>query len=282
MQDIRVAAVVCNSPANKIRHNLNQLQHWVEAAARRHVRIICFPELNICGYTVRSPGMETETIPGTITRWIGELAKKKQMVILAGMAEKGADGRVYAVHLVARPDGLLGIYRKLHIAPPESGLFSGGDCVPLFDAFGIRLGIQLCYDAHFPELSTIMATQGAELIFMPHASPRGTSLEKYKSWKRHLPARAYDNSLYVVACNQTGDNGGGLVFPGLAMVIGPSGDIVQKDLTDTEGLLVADLSASALNRVRQHKMRCFFPNRRPALYKKAFKHPWLPLSANIR
>ena len=54
--------------------------------------------------------------------------------------------------------------------------------VPLFDVHGITLGIQLCYDAHFPELSTRMALDGADVIFMPHASPRGTPSKKLDSW----------------------------------------------------------------------------------------------------
>ena len=83
-----------------------------------------------------------------------------------------------------------------------------------------------------------------------------------------MPARAFDNSLYIVACNQSGKNANGLRFPGIAMVIDPSGNIVGKDLSDREGLVVADLSAAALDRVRNHPMRFFFPNRRPGLYRR--------------
>ncbi len=68
------------------------------------------------------------------------------------------------------------------------------------------MGIQLCYDAHFPELSTRMAVNGADIIFMPHASPRGTPSQKLTSWLRHLTARAFDNGVFIVACNQNGDN----------------------------------------------------------------------------
>jgi predicted amidohydrolase len=83
---------------------------------------------------------------------------------------------------------------------------------------------------------------------------------------RHLTARAYDNGLYIVACNQIGDNCNGLVFPGNAVVIDPSGNILDTKLDDSEGLLVADLTAEALEHVRGHRMRYFLPNRRPDLY----------------
>lgn len=266
MKNIRIAAVISNSPVNQIDTNLNRMLHWVKQSKEQGVQMICFPELNICGYGIRPGGITAEPVPGPVSRFLQDLAVKEEMVILAGMAEKGADSRVYASHLVAQPDGSVGIYRKLHIAPPEREVFSAGNNVPLFDALGVRFGIQLCYDSHFPELSTLMTAQGAELIFMPHASPHKTPAEKYDTWKRHLPARAYDNSLFIVACNQQGDNGSGLGFPGLAMVIGPSGEILQKDLSGKEGMLIADLRAGDLNHVRNHKMRFFFPNRRPELY----------------
>jgi N-carbamoylputrescine amidase len=83
---------------------------------------------------------------------------------------------------------------------------------------------------------------------------------------RHLPARAYDNGLFVIACNQTGENKKGLSFPGIAVVIGPSGEVIDKDLTGREGMLVADLRVEDLARVRNHRMRYFLPNRRPELY----------------
>jgi N-carbamoylputrescine amidase len=164
------------------------------------------------------------------------------------------------------PTGILGIYRKLHIAPPEKSVFDAGKNIPVFDAGGIRFGIQLCYDAHFPELSTHMALAGADVIFIPHASPRGTPAEKRDSWLRHLPARAFDNGVFVVACNQVGDNRTGLTFPGVAVVIGPDGRVVATDFGGREGLLVADLDAGLLAAVRSHPMRYFLPHRRPDIY----------------
>ncbi len=84
---------------------------------------------------------------------------------------------------------------------------------------------------------------------------------------RHLTARAYDNGVFIVACNQAGNNGRGLEFPGLAVVIGPSGKILKNKTSTREGLLVADLKAGDLTDVRDHRMRYFLPNRRPELYK---------------
>jgi N-carbamoylputrescine amidase len=243
---------------------------WIMAAKRQDAAIICFPELNITGYSTHADiNASAEPIPGPISRALVRMAKAYQIVILAGQAERVKGGRVFASHLVVQPDGTLGIYRKIHIAPSEKAVFSPDDKVPLFDIRGIKVGIQLCYDAHFPELSTRMAIDGAEIIFMPHASPRGTPTEKFQSWMRHLTARAFDNGIFIVACNQTGKNSRGLNFPGIAVILGPDGKIIAKAVDGKEGITIADLTAHRLSKVRDHHMRFFLPNRRPKIYRRS-------------
>jgi N-carbamoylputrescine amidase len=83
---------------------------------------------------------------------------------------------------------------------------------------------------------------------------------------RHLPARAFDNGVFVVACNQSGDNETGLAFPGNAVVFSPSGEILETRLSGRSGMLVTDLTAEQLHRVRGHRMRYFLPHRRPEIY----------------
>jgi predicted amidohydrolase len=267
MRDIRIAAVIFNSLVNQPQDNLARMDSWIRQARKQGAQLICFPELTVTGYSTRPEIKDAaEPIPGPISRRLQKLAHEHQMVILAGMAEKDEKNRIFASHLIVTPDEISGVYRKIHIAPPERSIFSPGERIPLFEAAGIRLGIQLCYDAHFPELSTRMAVDGADVIFMPHASPRGTPQEKFNSWMRHLTARAFDNGVFIVACNQSGKNQKGLEFPGLAVIIGPSGNVMQDETSGREGMLVTDLKAEALSAVRDHKMRYFLPNRRPELY----------------
>ena len=267
MKDIRIAAVMMNCPLGRAQDNLDRMAGWVAAAKKRGVDFICFPEMNVTGYST-SVGIRkwAESVPGTISQRILQAAREFDMVVLAGLAEKDADNRVFACHLVASPQGVVGAYRKIHIAPPEKKVFSPGAHIPFFKIKGVKFGIQLCYDTHFPELASRMATDGADIIFMPHASPRGTPAEKFNSWMRHLPARAFDNSLYVVACNQSGDNHGGLRFPGIIVILDPSGRIIKKDTGGRENMVVADLKGEQLAAVRNHRMRYFLPNRRPELY----------------
>jgi len=268
MKDIRIAAVTFNSAVSRIRDNLEKMASWVKRAKNHEAQLICFPELNVTGYSTKLDiKVCAESIPGPISEGLVQMARENQIVILAGMAEKDDKGRIFASHLVVTPENISGVYRKIHIAPPERKVFSPGNSVPLFEIEGVKLGIQLCYDAHFPELSTRMAVDGVDIIFMPHASPRGTPEDKTASWMRHLTARAFDNGVFIAVCNQVGDNRHGLNFPGVATLIGPSGEVLQHIGSDKEGLLLADLEAARLSDVRRHRMRYFLPHRRPDIYK---------------
>lgn len=280
MQTIRIAAAMLQTPVGRSDDNLAAVVAWTRRARRAGARLVCFPEMTLTGYsnqgTLAPHAMSAESpAAGTLRR----LATQEGMTLLVGTAEPGPDGRLYAAHWVVRPGVPIAVYRKTHIAPPEARVLAPGDHVPVFDGQGFRFGIQLCYDAHFPELSAHMACLGADVIFFPHASPRGTPSEKLASWMRHLTARAFDNSVFVVACNQSGDNGEGLFFPATAVVIGPSGDLLAQDASGREGLLVVDLEAAMLDHVRGHRMRHFFPNRRPDLYRRLLDHPCIPEEA---
>ena len=264
---LRIAVAVTRAVFGSVDDNLQRVRRWTIAAKSQGAALICFPEMNITGYfNHREIHRLAEPIPGNISQNLVDLAAKEDIVVLAGMAERSSSNNIYASHLVVNPNGDVGIYRKLHIAPPEKKYLTAGMDIPLFKISGYTFGIQLCYDAHFPELATQMALKGADIIFLPHASPRGNPKNKFKSWMRHLPARAFDNGLYIVACNQTGENERGLSFPGIALAINPSGDVLKKEIDGDERILIVDLKRDALDKVRHHEMRYFLPNRRTDIY----------------
>ena len=273
MQDLRIAAVACQAVVGDLPFNLAQTERWTWRAKAAGAQLVCFPELNLTGYS-NQPVMKelAQPIPGPLTERLRDLARDSGVVLLAGLAEKSPLTRPYASHIAVYPDGRWAVYRKLHLAPPEQPFFAAGDEVPLFSTGSVRFGIQLCFDGHFPELSAAMTAAGAHVLFMPHASPRGDAAAKHASWMRHLPARAYDNSVFVVACNQWGDNGRGLTFPGNAAVFGPAGNLLARHASGQEGMLVADLKAAALAHVQNHPMRHFFPHRRPDLYHRPIRY----------
>lgn len=266
--DVRIALVSCRSAIGDTAGNLCRMEQWIIAAGNQGADLVCFPELSITGYHVRPPiDAVAEPIDGPCSARLADLAEKHNISILAGMAERSGD-RIYAAHLLAQPESeRCRVYRKLHLGPPEKQYFYPASRIPpLFEACGLHIGVQLCYDAHFPQLSTHMAINGADLLVIAHASPGKSPEEKQSSWMRHLPARAFDNGVYVAAVNAAGDNGCGLNFPAVALLISPEGTILQSYAGMEEHILVADLSAEKLRGVRNHPMKYFLPNRRPELY----------------
>jgi len=268
MDDLRIAAVVMRSVLGETPDNLSRMQAWVREAASGGAALVCFPELNVTGYSVRETIRSVaEPIPGPSSEVVVQTARENRIVVLAGLVERDEEGRIFSTHLVAGPGGLQGVYRKCHLSPFEHPIYSAGNRVPVFTVGEDTVfGIELCYDTHFPELSTLLCLKGADILFCLHASPRGTPQEKFQSWMRHLTARAYDNGVFVVACNQTGRNGNELEFPGLSLVLNPSGALMVQRVSSEEGILFADLKGAELAYVRENRMRFFLPNRRPDLY----------------
>jgi len=265
---VKLALVLQNCIPGNTDKNLESCLEFVDKAASFHASLVMFPEMNITGYLPEKDITSfAEIIPGNISHALCSKAEKDSITILAGMAEKDKQGNIFATHVAALPDGSVFTYRKIHVSPAERNFFSKGSKIEICRTKGLNFGIQLCYDAHFPELSTSMAVKGSDIIFIPHASPRGTPREKFNSWMRHLRARAFDNGIFIAACNQTGKNGRGLSFPGVAVVIGPDGNIIKQHTGNRQGLVFVDIKKSMLDRVRNHKMRYFLPNRRNDLFK---------------
>ena len=101
------------------------------------------------------------------------MAEARNITIIAGMIEISQEKKPFISQIIAGPKGLEGIYRKTHLSPPEKENYQEGGDIDVFSIDNITIGVQLCYEAHFTEISTLMALKGAEIIFSPHASPRG-------------------------------------------------------------------------------------------------------------
>ncbi len=268
MQDIRIASVAMRSVVGETTANLARMEKFVREAQDKGVKLICFPEMCATGYSIENDILHYgEPIPGHATDAVVQMAKTYDMAILAGIAEKGQDGRLSISHFVATSQGILGVYRKIHLGSVEKGLYQSGRRLPVFQFGRFTFGIELCYDAHFPELSTILAMKGAEAIFIPHASPHENPSEKRDRWMRYLAARAYDNSLFVVTCNQADLHRKGFALPGVAIILDPRGRVMKAFIGGGEGMIISDLKASELDEVRGDGKRFFLRHRRPEIYR---------------
>lgn len=276
MKNTRIALVQMESNPGGINENLNKIERFIMQAAGQKAAVICFPELCIPGYSRDLARSAAEPVPGPSSERILNIARKSGLLIMAGLAEKSDLEKPYITQLVACPDGRLFKYRKTHLGNSEKPYFTPGEELPVFQlADRATMGICICWDLHFPEVSTILSLKGAEIIFAPHASPVIAG-DRRKIWLKYMTARAYDNAVYLAACNLVGDGGPGHRFSGGALVIDPRGNIVAEAFNGHEELLVADLDHETINTIRSEKspsMRFsfFLSARRPELYRELFQ-----------
>lgn len=269
MDDVRIAAVCMNASLGMVDKNLDRIESFVIEASERGAKIICFPELSLTGYTLTRPAEVYKTLtPKEATQRLIKMAQNNHLVLIVGFIEITAGAKPYITQLVAGPKGLIGLYRKTHLSPAEKEVYQAGQYIEIYEFGNITFGVELCYEAHFPEISTVLALLGADILFLPHASPRGEPKEKLQSWLRHLPGRAFDNGVFVVACNQVGSTIEGVSFPGIALVLGPDGQLLATYTGWEEKIIFVDLKAADLKTVRRHRMKYFIPQRRPHLYEK--------------
>lgn len=267
MRDIRVAAGMMRAVVGDLAGNIGRMEQLAGLAAEQGAEVLVLPEACLTGYTVRkSMAGWASPVPGPLTDAVGQMADRHNMLIFAGLVEQGANGVCHLTQVAAGPEGLLAQYRKTHLGPTEQTLFEAGDGLILLDWRGVRFGFQLCYEGHFPEMSTALALRGAEVMVIPHASPRETPAEKLERWRRYMPARGYDNTAFIVSVNQAGDNGAGLTFAGVALISGVKGEILAEGAGYDDQIITADLRQNDLDAVKDGRMGYFLPLRRPEIY----------------
>ena len=200
--------------------NLARIKAMSRQAARQGSQVIVFPELALSGYEcadMQTGGKKScamhgdlaETVPGPSTRDICALARELGVCIVFGMPERDETDPdlLYICSVIAGPQGLIGKYRKLHLAPlprfTERLCFTPGDSIPVFPTRFGTLGVLICYDFYFyPELARIMTLKGADLLINTSAS--GTGPGKPCFITQQTGCRATENGVYAASANLVG------------------------------------------------------------------------------
>lgn len=267
---IRVGAVACQAVVNDIAGNMAIIKKWIAKAQETKVELLLFPELCITGYTTAGD-LAALSAQDPACRELARISRETGMVLAAGMAwQDSRDAEKYIVHGLWLPEDGFHIYRKTHLGSREKKVYAAGNVLPVFALPQAQIGIQMCLEHHFPEISQTLVLRGAEIILCPHAIPRLSPEERREKWHISLRARAYDNCVYVLAANQAGDNGQGLVYPGGLMLVDPSGRVIAEDFSGKPAIITADIDLTGVISVRttpQGMCRRFYAaDRRSELY----------------
>jgi len=153
-------------------------------------------------------------------------------------------------------------YNKCHLGLKEQMVYTPGNELRVFDVKGVKIGVALCIECHIPDISSTLRLMGAEIIIMPFASP-GVCGNRYDLWSKYLPARAYDNGVYVIACNLTGNK-----FSGGILIYDYLGNEIMSHFEKTPCIKTIKLDIDALRKRRLKRKTNYIERRRPELYRK--------------
>jgi len=239
---IALAQISCKQ-GNKT-ENIKKIESQVTKAKQQGAELVVFPELSLTGYTMRDQIYElAETIPGHSTTALEKSAKKTGAYIVFGMPElsEKTQATVYNAAVLVGPDGFIGKYRKIYLPThsvfEEKRYFRPGYQTAVFETELGKIGLIICYDIFFPEVSRLTRLQGAQLIVCISASPatRRTFFETLTA------ARAIENTAFLAYVNLVGIEDG-LQFWGGSRLVGPNGKTLVQAKYDEEDLVVGEIS----------------------------------------
>jgi len=246
--NVALAQIICKVGNKK--NNISVMKKNIKRAKEKGANLVIFPELSLTGYLSRDLAYElAEPIPGPSIHSLEEIAKKENMHIVFGMPEQSekAHAVLYNTAVLLGPDGLIGKYRKMHLPThsvfEEKRYFRLGYEAPVFETEIGKMGLAICYDMFFPEISRLLRLKGSQLIICISASPAVRS----RFFEVFTAARALENTVFLAYVNLVGVENG-LQFWGGSRIVTPDGSILAKAKCDEEDLVIGTIDYTDLER----------------------------------
>ena len=271
-QNFKVALAQISCKQGDKTENIRKIEENVTHAKTQGAKLVIFPELSLTGYTLRDQAYElAETIPGPSTSVLEEMAKKANVHIIIGMPElsEKTQSTIYNTAVLVGPNGFIGKYRKMYLPThsvfEEKRYFRPGYQTAAFDTKLGKIGLTICYDVFFPEVSRLTRLKGAQLIVCISASPA----IRRAFFETLTAARAIENTAFLAYVNLVGIEDG-LQFWGGSRLIGPNGKAIVKAKYDKEDLVIGELDYADIK-----PMETFVPtlrDLRPEIFDKLKEH----------
>lgn len=265
---MRVAVAQIDPQLAEVERNLETCLKRLEEAASEKAQLLVLPECAIPGYMFESAEEAlpfAEEIPGPSTEVLEGECRRLGMHVVCGTLERDGDALHNSAVLIG-PDGLIGTYRKTHL--PFLGVdrfVAPGDELSVYDTPLGRIGLEICYDLRFPEVTRTLALKGADII----AHPTNFPLAARPQTEFITRARAAENRVYLLTSNRVGKERSA-EFCGWSQIVEPRGARLAEAGAGEEALLLADVD---LERARDKDFVIpgeyevyLFGHRRPDLY----------------
>ncbi len=284
---MKIAGVQMDVSLGQIDANLEKMAVMLRQTSAAGAHLTVFPECAATGYCFESLSEArsvAQPIPGPITQAMTRACKAAGSYAVFGTLEVEADD-VFNAAVLTGPEGVLGVYRKIHLPYLGVDMFTtpGNRPFAVQSAGDLQVGMNICYDASFPEAARSLALLGADLIVLPTNWPPGSECTASCC----INARALENGVYYLAVNRVGTERG-FRFIGQSRVCDPWGNTIASAQGTGEEVLYAEIDvARARNkhyvRVRGKHEIDRFADRRPEMYTlltkpHGLKHPARPES----
>lgn len=251
--------------------NLQKALAAAERAAQQGAQIICTQELFRSQYFCQAEDHKyfdlAEPIPGPTTAAFQNLAKEREVVVIASLFEKRAPGVYHNTAVIIDADGsVLGRYRKMHIPDDplyyEKFYFTPGDLgFRSWQTRYARIGVLICWDQWYPEAARLTALQGAEILFYPtaigwHPTEKAEyGQQQHDAWETVQRGHAIANGCYVAVPNRVGReklSGEGIEFWGQSFVAGTSGELLSRATSANDEELIVRVDLNKVEQTRTH------------------------------
>lgn len=267
---MKIAGVQLDIAIGQPERNRARMLEKLRETATAGARLTVFPECAVPGYCFGSLAEArefAESIPGPSTEFFARACAEFGMYCVFGLLE--ADGpRVFNAAALVGPDGLIASYRKVHL--PYLGVdmhtTPGDRPFAVHEAGGVRIGMNICYDAAFPEAARTLAILGADVIVLPTNWPPGAECTACSV----TSARALENAVYYIAVNRVGEERG-FRFIGMSRICDTNGETLAVSQTTDEEILYAEIDPARAR--RKHIIRVpgkheidRLADRRPEMY----------------
>lgn len=257
MEKIKIAAIQMSTVADKM-ENVRTVKTYLEKIKDENPDFVILPEMFCCPYQTENFPIYAEKEGGPVWQQLSGYAKQYGIYLIGGsMPEKDAEGNVYNTSYIFDREGKqIGKHRKVHLFDidvkggqtfKESDTLTAGDSDTVFDTEFGKIGVMLCFDIRFPELSRMMVNDGVKVIFVPAAFNMTTGPAH---WELSFRTRALDNQIYMVGCAPARDVSPGYISWGHSIVTDPWGRVTGM-LDENEGILLAELDMDYEEQVRE-------------------------------
>jgi len=263
---MKVAVIQFKASTNK-EVNLKKIITYISKASSKNAILCAFPEFMMfytnSFQTSKQLASLAETINGNFVSTIAKAAKKNKIQVIGSFYETSEKkDRVYDTAFVINKLGkVISTYRKIHLYDAlgfrESDKMTSGSKIakPVKTSLG-KVGMMICYDLRFPEMSRSLAVAGSEVLVAPSAWVKGNMKEEH--WITINKTRAIENGCYVIAPDQVGN-----IYCGRSLVVDPYGKVLL-DMKKKQGIGFVNID---LNKVKQiRKVLPLLKNRRTDIY----------------